>query len=446
MGNPSFGLRLRAASLSAVGLVAFSFPAVAASTAPAPDAAPEATPDAAAPDAAAPDAAPEVAPDAAPEAAVPEVAPDTAAPEAAPDVGEPSASTPASEATPPAVGSQHDDRGPIEKGFGKRWIATPTISSNPKLSTSFGATGIVFLRFDDSIASTLAIGGAYSVTNSWTAFLFGKFNFLHDRERAVVGIFRGHAANSYSDFMDQGIALESTSNVFATPMAYFHRLGERTKTDWWLGGQFMYLRLDQSGNDPTSSEIISNLDLDGSDAYAFGPNVLLDSRDNVNSPTTGQHLLVRGNMWGEPNPTDGTPIFWSLNGSYSYYFPLKYFVLALEASARFSFDAPLIFQSSLSRFRAYTVGEQIAQHTMSIQAETRIPFGHSRFGAALFGGVATLFNDFSDWGKAETYYPMGGGGFRFVMSPKQQAIIRLEYAQGIGDARGIYLAMGQAFN
>jgi hypothetical protein len=343
------------------------------------------------------------------------------------------------------LGSQQDDRGPIGKGFGKRWIATPTVSSNPKLSTSFGATAIVFLRLDDSVASTVAMGGAYSVTNSWTAFGFGRFNFHHDTQRVTTGAFRGHAANSYDNFMDQGIALESTSNVLAAPLVYSHRLGERSQTDWWAGAQFLYVKLDQEGQDPTSSDLISSLGLENSDAFAFGPNVSFDSRDNTNAPTRGQNLLLRVSLWVHPQPDDNTPVFGAYQANYSYYHPFKYAVLAAYATARFTFSAPLIFQSSLSDFRAYTVGEQIAQNTMSAQVEARIPFGKSRFGAAVFGGVATLFNDFSDWGKASTYYPMGGGGLRFTISKQQGTIIRLEYAQGVSGARGIYLAMGQAF-
>ncbi len=362
----------------------------------------------------------------------------------------PAPAKPADSAPKPApkgepLGSQQDDRKPIEEGFGKRWLVAPTVSSNPKLSTSFGVTGLIFLRFDDSVSSVIAIGGAYSVSNSWTAFAFGKFNFLHDRERVLGGVFRGHAANSYDDFMDQGIALESTSNVMAAPVAYFHRLGPREATDWWVGGQAMYVRLDQSGEDPTSSTIISSLGLDGSDAMAFGPNALLDSRDNQNSPTRGQRLFVRTNLWAQLDPPSTSPFFVGLGASYSYYLPLPYLVLALHANARFTFDAPLIFRSSLSRFRAYTVGEQLAAHTMSVQAEARIPFGHTRFGAAAFGGLATLFDDFSELGTASTYYPMLGAGLRAVLNEQQKSIIRLEYAQGINDARGIYLAMGQAF-
>jgi hypothetical protein len=91
------------------------------------------------------------------------------------------------------------------------------------------------------------------------------------------------------------------------------------------------------------------------------------------------------------------------------------------------------------------VGEQIARNTMSVQVESRIPFAATRFGAAVFGGVATLFDDAADWGELSSYYPMGGGGFSFMMNKHQKSIIRQEYAQGIQGARGIYLAMGQAF-
>jgi len=344
-----------------------------------------------------------------------------------------------------SLGSQQDDRGPIKEGFGKRWIATPTVSSNPKLSTSFGATAIVFLRIDDSVASTVAMGGAYSITNSWTAFGFGRFNFLHDTQRVTLGAFRGHAVNSYDNFMDQGIGLESTSNILATPLVYSHRLGDRTNTDWWSGAQFFFVKLDQKGEDPTSSDLISSLGLENSYAFAFGPNVSFDSRDNTNAPTRGQYLQLRVDLWVQPKADDNTPFFGAYNASYSYFHPFKYAVLAARATARFSFSAPLIFQSSLSDFRGYTVGEQIAENTASVQAELRIPFGKSRFGAAAFGGVATLFDDFADWGDSNTYHPMGGGGLRFTMSKQQRTIIRLEYAQGINGARGIYLAMGQAF-
>lgn len=346
---------------------------------------------------------------------------------------------------PEALGSQHDDRGPIEEGFGKRWIAIPTVSSNPKISTAFGAMALVFLRFDDSVASQVALGGNYSISKSWTAFSFGMFNFQHDRQRVMLGLFRGHAANSYDNFMNQGMALESRSNIIAAPVMYMHRLADRNKTDWWAGGQIIYIKLDQEGEDATSNDVIESLDLDGAQAIQVGPNLSYDSRDNTNSPSIGQRFFLHGGPWAQVEPKEKTPFFGSLGFDYSIYFPLKYLVLAANAGGNFTMGAPLIFQSSLSRFRAYTVGEDLAKHSISAQVEARIPFGKTRFGAAAFGGIATLFDDFSDWGELNTYNPMGGAGLRFMINKTQKSIVRLEYAQGVRGARGIYLAMGQAF-
>ena len=346
---------------------------------------------------------------------------------------------------PKELGSQQDDRGPIQEGFGKRWIAIPTISSNPKLSTAFGAMAIVFLRLDDSVASQIALGGNYSISKSWTAFTFGSFNFQHDRQRLMLGLFRGHAANSYDNFMNLGMALESQSNILAVPVMYLHRLADRSKTDWWAGGQIIYVKLDQEGEEPTSSDLIESLGLDGAQALQWGPNVQYDSRDNTNSPSHGQRLFLRGGPWAQLEPNDATPFFGSVSLDYSIYFPLKYLVLAANAGANFTFGAPLIFQSSLSQFRGYTVGEDLAKHSIMAQVEARIPFGTTRFGAAAFGGVATLFDDFSDWGELDTYNPMGGAGLRFMINKTQKSIVRLEYAQGVRGARGIYLAMSQPF-
>src|SRR5690606_16196267 len=117
---------------------------------------------------------------------------------------------------------------------------------------------------------------------------------------------------------------------------------------------------------------------------------------------------------------DDSPIFGSSGAQFSQYFSIPYMVLALNADARFTWGAPLIFQSSISQFRGYTVGEQFARNTISAQVESRIPFGTTRFGATAFGGVATLFDDPADWGELSTYYPMGGGGFSFMLNKQQR--------------------------
>jgi hypothetical protein len=42
-------------------------------------------------------------------------------------------------------------------------------------------------------------------------------------------------------------------------------------------------------------------------------------------------------------------------------------------------------------------------------------------------------------------YPTIGGGVHFVLKPVQRMVVNLEYAQGIGDNRGVYLKLGYAW-
>ena len=42
-------------------------------------------------------------------------------------------------------------------------------------------------------------------------------------------------------------------------------------------------------------------------------------------------------------------------------------------------------------------------------------------------------------------YPTVGAGVHFVIKPKERLNVNLEYAQGIGDSRGLYLELGYAW-
>jgi hypothetical protein len=39
-------------------------------------------------------------------------------------------------------------------------------------------------------------------------------------------------------------------------------------------------------------------------------------------------------------------------------------------------------------------------------------------------------------------YPVIGAGLHFVLKPVQRMNVNLEYAQGVGDSRGVYLKLG----
>ncbi len=64
------------------------------------------------------------------------------------------------------------------------WIITPTVSSDPKISTSVGALVGYVHRFDEkSPASMFGATGAYSSSDSYYYGIFAKTYFNQDKHR-----------------------------------------------------------------------------------------------------------------------------------------------------------------------------------------------------------------------------------------------------------------------
>ena len=59
-------------------------------------------------------------------------------------------------------------------------------------------------------------------------------------------------------------------------------------------------------------------------------------------------------------------------------------------------------------------------------------------------GAAELYGD-APVELDRTTYPTIGAGVHFVLKPVERMIVNLEYAQGVGDSRGVYLKLGHAW-
>ena len=79
----------------------------------------------------------------------------------------------------------------------------------------------------------------------------------------------------------------------------------------------------------------------------------------------------------------------------------------------------------------------------SLEVEERLSFAR-RWGATLFAGAAELYGD-APVPLERTTYPTIGAGLHFVIKPAQRMLVNLEYAQGIGSHRGVYLKLGHAW-
>jgi len=79
----------------------------------------------------------------------------------------------------------------------------------------------------------------------------------------------------------------------------------------------------------------------------------------------------------------------------------------------------------------------------SLEVEERLSF-HERWGVTLFSGAAALYGD-APVPLDRSIYPAVGAGLHFVIKPAQRMLVNLEYAEGIGNSRGVYLKLGYAW-
>jgi len=166
-----------------------------------------------------------------------------------------------------------------------------------------------------------------------------------------------------------------------------------------------------------------------------------DSRDNEDMPTTGWFLNVNNIAYRE-----------ALGGAESfdaYRVDLRTFwkhgrghVLAVRQYNWLTSDAPSAAQGTVI-LRGYKQGQYLSPYMSSLEVEERLSF-NPRWGATLFAGAAQLYGD-APVPLDRSLYPTIGAGVHFVIKPVQRMLVNLEYAQGIGDNRGVYLKLGYAW-
>jgi hypothetical protein len=117
-------------------------------------------------------------------------------------------------------------------------------------------------------------------------------------------------------------------------------------------------------------------------------------------------------------------------------------VLAVRQFNWLTSDAPTAAQATVI-LRGYKFGQYLSPYMSSLEVEERLSF-NPRWGATLFGGAAQLYGD-APVPLDRSLYPTVGAGVHFVIKPAQHILLNLEYAQGIGDSRGVYLKLGHAW-
>ena len=124
-------------------------------------------------------------------------------------------------------------------------------------------------------------------------------------------------------------------------------------------------------------------------------------------------------------------------------------VLATQLVGQFSYGKPPFNQLALmggeSIMRGYYLGRFRDRNLLATQVEYRmLPFWFAkRWGASVFAGTGTVFNNFRTL-ETNHIVAAGGAGLRFQLFPRKDVWIRLDVAF-TSEGNGIYIFVGEAF-
>ena len=180
----------------------------------------------------------------------------------------------------------------LEKGEGPArkvspWLVVPTLSSNPKLGTSFGAM-VGYLHYFDERSKVSMFGAAaqYTSTDSTIGALFAKTSTRADHHRVTGLAASGLIKNDYSDFLGTGKPLQTEDDLSALVGRYLYRV----KDDWFAGAQALYTNYQMIGQTALDDQVLNILGLQGFRSGGIGAVAMHDSRDSEYSPKKGWFL------------------------------------------------------------------------------------------------------------------------------------------------------------
>lgn len=324
------------------------------------------------------------------------------------------------------------------------WMVMPIISADPKLGTSLGVMGAYLHKFDPvSTASMFGASTTYTSTDSHISAMFARTFWGEDHHRLVALASGGQINNDYEDFGGSGFPLATEDHLEAMALRYLYR----GYGNWFGGFQVIHTNYQIVATDALEGEFLNTIGLTGFDSVAVGLLLQYDSRDNQN--TASQGLFMDLNNLAYRESLGGSESFDSYRAKLQYYWPHgKGHVLAVRVSNQWTVDAPEAGFSSI-RLRGYTGGQYLGQNMSSLELDERLHIG-DRWGATLYVASACLYGD-GLYGTSlqcnteKNIYSSAAAGLYYVIKPAEKMVATLEYADGEGENRGVYMRFGWGF-
>lgn len=182
----------------------------------------------------------------------------------------------------------------------------------------------------------------------------------------------------------------------------------------------------------------------GSDVLVTSVGLVIDSRNDVGATRSGTYARVIPSLASRVLGADAA--FRRLTIDARRFNPLGGHVLAYQVQydgvdGTAPFDLmPMI--GADTALRGYPRGRFRDRHAFTTQAELRLAHWR-RVGAVFFGGAGTVAPHLSQLSSGR-WFPSGGAGVRYVLSPRYRTIVRTDLAFGRGSF-GINFGIGEAF-
>jgi len=359
---------------------------------------------------------------------------------------------------------------PPEKQPGERSIiVAPVIGSNPSAGFFIGAAGQMTMFRGDPSTTRITSGIASLTISSQKQVVFNvRFDSFSDGNRWLIegdNRFQSTSQNIYGFGSDTpASAALSTDYGF---VRVYETISRRVANDIYLGGGLLFdSHTDVQPADPsdpnwsTSPYITyseqNGLPTSGQQSAGFSVNALLNHRDSDISARRG--WIVSGQYrWSFDGWLGGDSSWQQLVADARAYIPFdslgrhriavwSYTGLVTKGVAPY-FDVPATVMDTYGRSaRGYQDGRYRGERLVYGEAEYRGPLmSNGLLGVVGFATMTTVSNKQTGETLFDSVAPSVGGGLRLLLNKRSRTNLCLDFAWGKDSAKGVYLAIQDAF-
>lgn len=334
-----------------------------------------------------------------------------------------------------------------------QFLIYPTVAYAPETSWEFGLSSVLVFYANRDTSNRLSEVTAFTFITLEQQYGLWFDHALYSQDNQWFGL--GRLRFQSFPLLYFGIGMDSPEEHVAQVNANLVQIRERglrkILKGLYAGVEVDYQNLSAVEFIPNTSEFNSYpTGSSGSANLGLGAGILYDTRHNILNVRHGFFselaFLHYDRSWGSDYE------FTSFISDTRLYKPINTRdVLAFQLLGQFNVgNTPfnqLAMMGGETMMRGYYSGRYRDQNQIAAQAEYRflpLPLNFTkRFGAALFAGTATVFNNRSEV-KLENFVWSAGGGIRFLLFPKKDIFTRFDVAF-TAEGTGFYIFIGEAF-